>query len=335
MADPTSTPPRGSAKLTRVSDNEKVRLGIIGLGAMGGHVLGVAVDHPDLAVTVAADLDQATVDRHRAAHPAVAFTTDPAAIAASADIDALYIATPPAFHADLAIAALRRGVAVFCEKPLSVSESDGRAMLAAAEEAGVPCAVNFALSDRAAVLAIERALADGELGDVVGVDIRLRFPVWPRAFQADARWLDAREQGGFVREVFSHFAYLTDRLLGPLEVVEAGLDYGEGTSETAARGHFRAGAVPVHLSAFVGGSGRDVYEWTLLGTRRSYRLDAWSRLLVLEGEEWRPVELPGEQGGEPSRLAAFARAVRGGPRVNLADFASGLRVQRVVEAFHA
>jgi len=327
-----------SAKLTGVSDNEKVRLGIIGLGAMGGRVLSVAADHADLIVTVAADLDQGTVDRHRAAHPAVAFTTDPAAVVASGDIDALYIATPPAFHAELAIGALRRGVAVFCEKPLAVSEADGRAMLAAAEEAGVPCAVNFALSDRAAVLEIERALGAGEVGDVVGVDVRLRFPHWPRAFQADARWLDGREQGGFVREVFSHFAYLTDRLLGPLEVVEASLDHAEtsGTaSETAARGHLRAGSVPVHLSAFVGGSGRDVYEWTLLGTRRSYRLDAWSRLLVLEGDDWEPVGLPGEQGGEPSRLAAFARAVRGGPQVDLADFASGFRVQRVVEAFHA
>lgn len=327
-----------SAKLTGVSDNEKVRLGIIGLGAMGGRVLGAAADHADVTVTVAADLDQGTVDRHRAAHPAVAFTTDPAAVVASDAIDALYIATPPAFHAELAIAALRRGVAVFCEKPLAVSEADGRAMLAAAEEAGVPCAVNFALSDRAAVLEIERALTAGEVGDVAGVEIRLRFPRWPRAFQADALWLDGRAQGGFVREVFSHFAYLTDRLLGPLDVVDVSLDYGEAggapTSETAARGHLRAGAVPVHFSAFVGGSGPDLYEWTLLGAKRSYRLDAWSRLLVLEDGDWEPVELPGERGGEPSRLAAFARAVRGGEQVNLADFAAGFRVRQVVEAFH-
>lgn len=335
MADPTSTRRPVSAKLTGVSDNEKVRLGIIGLGAMGGRVLGVAADHADVTVTVAADLDEGTVERHRAAHPAVAFTTDPAAVVASDAIDALYIATPPAFHAGLAIAALRRGVAVFCEKPLSVSEDDGRAMLAAAEEAGVPCAVNFALSDRAAVLEIERALAAGETGDVVGVEIRLRFPRWPRAFQADALWLDGRGQGGFVREVFSHFAYLTDRLLGPLDVVDVSLDFEGAASENAARGHLRAGGVPVHFSAFVGGSGSDLYEWTLLGTKRSYRLDAWSRLSVLEGDDWAPVGLPGERGGEPSRLAAFARAVRGGEQVNLADFASGFRVQQVVEAFHA
>ncbi|GIG64538.1 Gfo/Idh/MocA family protein [Phytomonospora endophytica] len=318
-----------------MSDNAKVRLGIIGLGAMGGHVLASARDHADITVTVAADLDPATVERHRATDPAVTYTTDPAQVVAADDIDALYIATPPAFHAELAVAALRRGIAVFCEKPLAVSEADGRAMLAAAEEAGVACAVNFALSDRAAVLEIERALAAGEAGEVLGVDVRLRFPRWPRAFQADARWLDGREQGGFVREVFSHFVYLTDRLLGPVEVVDAGLDYAEGASETAARGHLHAGGVPVHLSAFAGIAGRETYEWVLWGTRRSYTLDAWSRLLVSDGGDWTPVELTGPQGGEPSRLAAFARAVRGGPQVNLADFAAGFRVQRVIEAFHA
>ncbi|MEV0644046.1 Gfo/Idh/MocA family oxidoreductase [Phytomonospora sp. NPDC050363] len=317
-----------------MSDNRKIRLGVIGLGAMGGHVLASARDHADLTVTAAADLDPATVDRHRATDPGVVFTTDPAAVVASDDVDAVYIATPPAFHAELAVAALRRGLAVFCEKPLAISEADGRAMLAAAEEAGVACAVNFALSDRAAVLEIERALGAGEAGDVVGVDVRLRFPAWPRDFQADARWLDGRAQGGFVREVFSHFAYLTDRLLGPIEPVAVSLDYAEGAAETAARGHLVAGGVPVHLSAFSGLAGPETYEWVLWGSRRSYMLQGWSRLLVSEGGDWEPVALTGEPGGEPTRLAAFARAVRGGGHVNLADFDAGRRVQRVVEAFH-
>ncbi|PZS30305.1 MAG: hypothetical protein DLM58_13890 [Pseudonocardiales bacterium] len=44
------------------------------------------------------------------------------------------------------------------------------------------------------------------------------FPEWPRAFQADARWLADRAQGGFVREVLSHFIYLTDRLVGPVRL---------------------------------------------------------------------------------------------------------------------
>jgi 1,5-anhydro-D-fructose reductase (1,5-anhydro-D-mannitol-forming) len=86
--------------------------------------------------------------------------------------------------------------------------------------------VNFALSDQQASQHVEKALADGLVGDVLGVEIRLHFPEWPRKFQAGAAWIDGREQGGFVREVFSHFAYLTDRLLGPLEPVHVELIHG-------------------------------------------------------------------------------------------------------------
>lgn len=54
----------------------------------------------------------------------------------AAAVDAVYIATPPATHAALVVAALEAGQAVFCEKPLAVSDVDAEAMLAAARVAG-------------------------------------------------------------------------------------------------------------------------------------------------------------------------------------------------------
>ncbi|HEX6344168.1 Gfo/Idh/MocA family oxidoreductase [Umezawaea sp.] len=312
-----------------------VRLGIIGLGAMGGRVLDVAAAHADLVVVRACDLDRATLDRVSAAHPDVAVSRDPADVLGASDVDAVYLATPPAFHAGMTVAALAAGKAVFCEKPLSVSAEDGRRMRDAAAAGGLVTAVNFALSDRDVVLEVERALAAGEVGDVLGVDVRLQFPKWPREFQADALWLDGREQGGFVREVFSHFAYLTDRLVGPLRAVDVSADFPARGSEVAARGLLRAGDVPVHFSGVAGVAGPEHYEWVLWGTRRSYRLLEWANLEVFEDGAWTPVPSRG-RGSDASRLGLFAEAVRGGPTSpNLAGFDVAHRVQEAVEAFHA
>jgi predicted dehydrogenase len=304
---------------------------------MGAEMLRVAFDHPDFVVSQACDVNVTTLARARAIHSSVAFSTDPHSLVESPTLDAIYLAVPPAHHAELAVAAMRSGKAVLCEKPLAISLTDGRRMLDAAAESQVASGVNFALSDRHATLEIERQLASGEVGEVVGVDIRFQLPRWPRDFQSGATWLAGRAQGGFVREVLSHFAYLTDRLLGPLEVVDVSVDYPAepaAASEYAARGSFRSGDVPIHFSGYSMMAAVESYEWILWGTRRSYLLRDWDQLFISDGDGWLPAGLDGERGSEATRLALFAQAMRGQRSRNLADFASGFRVQQVVEAFH-
>ncbi|MFI9813916.1 Gfo/Idh/MocA family protein [Saccharothrix variisporea] len=313
-----------------------VRLGVVGLGAMGTEVLRVAAGHPEFTVVRVFDVDPAAEDRVRAAHPTVAFAREVADVVAAPDVDAVYFATPPAFHAEQVVAAITAGKAVFCEKPLAVDLADGRRMVDAAARHGVAAAVNFALSDRDGVLEVERRLP--EVGEVRGVDIRLHFPRWPRQFQSHATWLARGEQGGFVREVLSHFVYLTDRLLGPLTPVDVGVDRPRddpGASEVAARGFLRAGDVPVHVSAFSGIAAPELYEWVLWGSERSYLLRNWGDLLVSDGGEWTPVALSGPRGSEATRLSHFAAAIAGRHPRELADFPSALRVQEVVESFLA
>ncbi len=311
-----------------------IRLGVIGLGAMGQEMLATAANHPDVIVAHVADLDPQALTAARLAHPQVHTSTAASAVLVDPGLDAVYVATPPRTHADFAVTALERGLAVFCEKPLAISLDDGRRMMAAAEDAAVATAVNYSFSDRLAVLHLEEALTAGEVGDVVAVDIRFSFPQWPRAFQVAAAWLAEPEQGGFLREVLSHYVYLTDRLLGPLAVDHASVTFGAGTgrAETEASGLLRAGGVPVRVEAQVT-AGPETYEWILWGSRRSFRLTDWARLETTTGDTWHPVPLEGERGSEATRLSRFVRLLRTGDRVHLASFADALRVQEVVEAF--
>ena len=299
---------------------------------MGATMLELALSAPDVDVTGVADLSDEAVARVRAAHPGLAFAT-PAELATAGEVDAVYIATPPASHAALAVAAMRAGKAVFCEKPLAVDIADGTRMSDVAAETGLANVVNFPFATMTATSYLEQRLAAGEAGEVLAVDVQLRYPLWPRPFQAAATWVGQRAEGGFVREVFSHFAYLTDRLAGPLRTVAASVEYpaDPAASEIAAHGLLRAGTVPVHLSGRAGMAGPGTDEWTLWGSNRSYQLRNWTELYTSDGGPWAPVELPA--GRRDATLAGLARAVRGEPQAGLADFAAALRVQTAVEAF--
>ena len=314
-----------------------IRLGVIGLGAMGREMLDVAAQHPDVVVTRAADLDARAVADIARLHPEIRVDTDPLAVIDGDALDAVYIATPPRTHAALVTRALHAGLAVFCEKPLAIDLAEGEAMAALARETGAVNAINFALSDRLAALRLGEEIRSGALGEIVGVEIELAFPRWPRDFQAAATWLAKSEQGGFVREVFSHFAFLTDELFGPMEVIEASLEHPRsdaGSAETSAIGEFRCGSVPIRFRGLAGVALPETYDYTVIGTEKSLRLRDWGALEEsVGGSPWTAVELTGERGSEHSRLSRFAGAMRGEPAEHLADFEAGLRVQRVVEAF--
>lgn len=91
-------------------------------------------------------------------------TTDLADILSDASIDAVYISTTNELHRDQAIAAARAGKHILCEKPLALTLDDARAMVAAANEAGVVLATNHHLRNAASHRAMRDAIAQGRIG---------------------------------------------------------------------------------------------------------------------------------------------------------------------------
>ena len=70
-------------------------------------------------------------------------TTDVDELLAHPGLEAVHVATPVVRHAELVIAAARRGLHVLCEKPLAGDLAEARAVAAAIGEAGVVGAVNY------------------------------------------------------------------------------------------------------------------------------------------------------------------------------------------------
>lgn len=81
-------------------------------------------------------------------------------------ITGVAIATPAETHAGLAIRALKAGKAVFVEKPIALSESDGEAMVACARETGRPLMVGHLLQYHPAFAALRELVKTGGLGAI-------------------------------------------------------------------------------------------------------------------------------------------------------------------------
>jgi len=314
-----------------------IKLGIIGLGIMGERLLRAALEHAAESVTPVGVWDPAPAAAGRLAGIAGAprmLATPDAVIAAC---ECLYIAAPPAAHIPLAEAAIAAGRAVFIEKPLATLPAEARGFVARAEAAGARVAVNFPMASSPAVAQLS-AWRAGMQAESLAIEVA--FPTWPRGWQqAAASWLAKRAEGGFTREVVSHFLFLTRRQLGPLTLLDAKATYPAGDgAETAIEARLSAGGVPVTLKGSVGTTTKDDHNtWTLNGAIRlrdwsfAERLGAdgtWAQAPdALPNEKMRPMVLKGQ-------LAQVAAMTRGETH-RLASLREALEVQEIVEAILA
>src|SRR5690606_24259962 len=82
------------------------------------------------------------------------------------DVDIVDISVPTHLHHDIAVAAAKAGKHIFGEKPFAMTVAEARAMLEAAEEAGVVHYVNHNYRRAPAVMLAKRLIEDGTIGDI-------------------------------------------------------------------------------------------------------------------------------------------------------------------------
>jgi predicted dehydrogenase len=314
-------------------------LGIVGFGIMGERLLTQALPHPGFRLSSVWDPSPDAAARLAAIRPALRLAGSAAEVIAACDV--LYIAAPPAAHVPLARAALQAGKAVFLEKPLATDLAEAEAFVAEAEAMGARAAVNFPMASSPAVAQLD--IWREQIGAPQRLEIGTHFARWPRGWQSDAAtWLSRRAEGGFTREVVSHFLFLARRQLGPLHLLSAEVTYPAGDlAETAIQAELTAGGLPLTLRGSVGHiADEEDHGWTLTAEHGSIRLRNWSLAEqlgpdggwhtaadALPNEKMRPLTLRGQM----DKLAALAR----GEPNRLATLREALEVQRIVEAILA
>jgi predicted dehydrogenase len=310
------------------------RVGIIGLGTVGARFVEQFNHHTDFDLVAAWDPDAAACAMHAAD---VKIVADAASVVSAAD--AVYIAVPPLFHSAYVEQCINAQVAIFCEKPLGINVQESRRLVDLVDSSGLPAGVNFVFSAAPSAVELQRRVASGEIGQIVRGDLRLHFAEWPRAWHAKAQWLRLRDQGGWVREVASHFVFIAQRMLGPLFMDTSMITYLDGPTgtlcETDALARMTGSKAPLVMIGTSEGAGPDMNDLTIRGTAGSLRIWDWYRLQHATKGEWNDV-----LGTDRAQLGADAYAAQldelskllDGTPSNIATFAESLAVQVLVEA---
>jgi predicted dehydrogenase len=181
-----------------------VRIGIIGLGNMGSsHAASLLAGKvPRLELTAVADTDAARRERY----PQVKQFASAEEMIASGLIDALIIATPHYQHTTLGILALKAGLHVMVEKPLSVHKADAERLIAAYKNKKQVFAAMFNQRTDHFYIKIRQLIQDGELGQIRRVNWIITNWFRTEAYYASGGWRAtwAGEGGGVLLNQCPH-----------------------------------------------------------------------------------------------------------------------------------
>lgn len=115
-----------------IGANDRIRVGVIGIGRQGRGLMDNVLDEPDAEVVALSDVYRPNLDFATSQAPKADTYNDFRNILDRDDIDAVVIATPDHWHAPNTIMACQAGKDVYVEKPLSRYIEEGRKMVDAA-----------------------------------------------------------------------------------------------------------------------------------------------------------------------------------------------------------
>ena len=233
--------------MTRTIGGRNVRrVGIIGCGTISGAYFGAAKLFPVLELVACADLNREAAERAAKTWGVEALSVE--ALLARSDIDIVLNLTIPQAHAEVTIQALEAGKHVHLEKPLALNRTEGKRVVAAADELGlrVSCAPDTFLG--AGVQTCLQLINSGKLGRVVAGTAFMMIPGHERWHpNPDFYYLNG---GGPLFDMGPYYLTALVQLLGPVRRVSAASAMsGERTiTSEPRRGEHILVEVPTHVS---------------------------------------------------------------------------------------
>jgi predicted dehydrogenase len=197
---------------------EPLRWGMIGCGDVAEVKAGPALRKARgsaLAAVMRRDLEKAHDYANRHGVPHVRATADD--LIEDVDVDAVYIATPPSSHCELALKVARVGKPCLVEKPMAMNHDECVRMCEAFAHAGQPLWVAYYRRALPRYRLVRELLGEGVIGPVSSVQIevfdRLATGERARAWRFDP----AVAGGGLFLDMGTHCMDMIDFLLGPID----------------------------------------------------------------------------------------------------------------------
>jgi predicted dehydrogenase len=332
---------------------EPVKIGVIGVGGMGGNHCRALSELEETELVAVADVNEETAQRVGQEYGAKAFT-DYKQLITDGGVEAVAIVTPHFFHPPIAEFAAAHGVHVLSEKPIAVTVSAAQKMVDACREGGVLLGVMFQQRLTNWRRKIHEIVSSGELGDIHRIS--LTAP-WYRtqAYYDSGAWRGTwkGEGGGVLMNQAPHsvdqFLWIggppksvqaiTTTRLHNIEVENTALaicDYGDGRVGTfyATTAELPTGErmeVIGDKGALIWDDGklRRLEPATPISTHLLTEPGSWSS----PDSTWSEVEISEESGGHINGHQRFAQAVRANdPSLLVATGEDGLRALELANA---
>lgn len=187
-----------------MSDNKIIRIGIIGAGfarstqipafkaCEGAQIVAISSAHRENAEQAAREFDIENVE------------SDWRALVARNDVDLVSIVTPVVTHCEMTLAALNRGKAVLCEKPMAMNAVEALRMTESARAAGVLALIDHELRFLPGRIKLRELIQQGDIGKVRHAKLTFRADSRADANRPWNWWSDKTQGGGALGAIGSH-----------------------------------------------------------------------------------------------------------------------------------
>ena len=202
-------------------NSEKLRVGIIGCGSIHHQHVSALIADERVTLAAFADIEPARAEKSASTYGGKAYT-DYIKMIVSEQLDAVHICTPHYLHEPMAIAAMKHGCHVFCEKPMAITVEGAERMMEVSRETGKKLGICFQNRFRETSQLVMRLLRSGEVGKVLGAKALL---TWNRGvdYYKTATWRGRwnTEGGGVLINQSIHTLDLLDQFCGGFKSVSA------------------------------------------------------------------------------------------------------------------
>jgi myo-inositol 2-dehydrogenase / D-chiro-inositol 1-dehydrogenase len=188
-------------------DAERIPTAMIGTGNRGSFVLKGILEQPNARVAALCDIKPDRLDSAAtsAARDKPATYTDWRRIIDRKDIDAVFVATPPHLHAEMAVAALQAGKHVYCEKPIGITAEHVRNVVNAARASKKVFVAGQQLRSQKHMQQAVAKIREGAIGDVLMVKAQRHGSADLPHDSSSADWyFDVNKSGGYLIEMSVH-----------------------------------------------------------------------------------------------------------------------------------
>ena len=206
-----------TARMATAQSAEKIRTAVIGTGGRGSYLLGGVLEQADAKVVALCDIKPDRLDKaaSTAGRDNPATYADWRRIIDRNDVDAVFIATPPNLHSEMAIAALKSGKHVYCEKPIGITAEQVRALVEAVQASDRVFVAGQQLRSIGQFGEIVRKIGEGVIGDVIWVKAqRHATGDLPHEGASSDWYYDVTKSGGYLIEQSVHNLDLCNWAIG-------------------------------------------------------------------------------------------------------------------------